>query len=121
MNLNNGRSISNSDSASASRRERDDLRPDGPAVRSPGREAGEIGCDNHERRRCGTAGVPVLRTSDYAVSESPPSRAAGLFTAGPSALDKQHPTKTFQKTESQGSIRLGQDSFVGWKCLFNDK
>src|SRR5207247_10779339 len=118
MNLNNGRSISNSDSASASRRERDDLRPDGPAVRSPGREAGEIGCDNHERRRCGTAGVPVLRTSDYAVSESPPSRA-GLFTAWPSALDKTTHTKTLQTSESPATIQTRPESLIGVRCLLH--
>jgi len=42
----------------------------GPAVRSPGREAGGIGCDNDEHRRCDTFGVPVLRTSDCGVRES---------------------------------------------------
>src|SRR5262245_21220943 len=51
----------------------------------PGREAGEIGSHNHERRRCGTVGVPVLRTSDSGSSSPRPSRA-GLFSAGPSAL-----------------------------------
>jgi hypothetical protein len=51
-----------------------------PAVRP-----GKIEPHNHERRRCGTFGVPVLRTSDSGSGNPPPSRA-GLFTAGPSAL-----------------------------------
>ena len=65
-------------------------RPKGPAVRSPGRNAGEIEHIEIERQRRGTPVsqmelVPHLRRSFFCGDVIPASRP-GLLTAGPSGL-----------------------------------
>src|SRR2546426_9023190 len=70
---------------------KDALRPKGPAVRSPGREAGGIGVISMSAEGAAQWECRALRPSDYGSRSSPPSRA-GLFTAGPSALAKPVPS-----------------------------
>src|SRR3989442_5653689 len=75
---------------------KDALRPKGPAVRSPGREAGGIGVIRMSAEGAAQWECRALRPSDYGSRSSPPSRA-GLFTAGPSALAKPVPSGSWCK------------------------
>ena len=75
---------------------KDALRPKGPAVRSPGREAGGIGVISMSAEGAAQWECRALRPSDYGSRSSPPSRA-GLFTAGPSALAKPVPSGSWCK------------------------
>jgi len=70
---------------------KDALRPKGPAVRSPGREAGGIGVISMSAEGAAQWECRALRPSDYGSRGSPPSRA-GLFTAGASALARPVPS-----------------------------
>ena len=67
---------------------KDALRPKGPAVRSPGREAGGIGVISMSAAGAAQWECRALRPSDYG------SRS---FTAGPSALAKPVPSGSWCK------------------------
>ena len=75
---------------------KDALSPKGPAVRSPGREAGGIGVISMSAEGAAQWECRALRPSDYGSRSSPPSRA-GLFTAGPSALAQPVPSGSWCK------------------------
>ena len=75
---------------------KDALRPKGPAVRSPAREAGGIGVISMSAEGAAQWECRALRPSDYGSRSSPPSRA-GLFTAGPSALARPVPSGSWCK------------------------
>ena len=64
------------------------MRPEGPVVNSPGREAGAAGRAmlSAEGAALEILWVPRLRRSDSRLSATPASRP-GLLTAGPSGLN----------------------------------